>query len=234
MNPPGHAGPPGDLIGEYLAQLRAALPVPRRKAELILAEAEDHLRETVSAGMAAGMTEPEAQQAAISSFGAVRAVVRAHQARYRRIGAIFGDLVLAAWKLASLVVLAIGVGGLALMAVIQLTSPLNVRVPGGTINAINEDPRWILFGVVSVLGVVLLTGYWLARRVQRRHAPEREMLARFFPAVAVSFFSAIGLVVLGFTWDGTLFSGAIFFAVAFLALAVGYSARMVQALLRRG
>ena len=39
---------------------------------------------------------------------------------------------------------------------------------------------------------------------------------------------------LAFTWDRALFSGAIFFAVAFLAVAAGYDARMVQALLRRG
>ena len=34
-----------------------------------MAEAEDHLRETTAAGLATGMTEREAQQAAISAFG---------------------------------------------------------------------------------------------------------------------------------------------------------------------
>ena len=51
------SGAPG-LIAGYLA-------------ELIAAETEDHLRETAAAGMAIGMTELEAQQAAISSFGPV-------------------------------------------------------------------------------------------------------------------------------------------------------------------
>ena len=46
-----------------------------------MAEAEDHLRETAAAGVAAGMTEIEAQEAAISAFGSVRAVVRAHQTK---------------------------------------------------------------------------------------------------------------------------------------------------------
>jgi hypothetical protein len=55
-------------------------PGPGR-AELIAAEAEDHLRETAAAGMEIGMTELEAQQAAISSFGPIRAVVRAHRRR---------------------------------------------------------------------------------------------------------------------------------------------------------
>ena len=64
----------GDLIAGYLAELRAGLWVPAAEAELIVAEAEDHLRETAAAGLAVGMTELEAQQAAISSFGPVRAV----------------------------------------------------------------------------------------------------------------------------------------------------------------
>jgi hypothetical protein len=66
-----------------LARRAAGPPAvePAPEAELILAEAEDHLRETAAAGLAIGMTEREAQEAAISSFGPVRAVVRAHHAR---------------------------------------------------------------------------------------------------------------------------------------------------------
>ena len=38
-----------DLIGEYLTQLRARLLTSPRQAQLILDEAEDHLRESVAA-----------------------------------------------------------------------------------------------------------------------------------------------------------------------------------------
>jgi hypothetical protein len=55
-----------DPIQGYLAQLRASLRT--RDADRILAEAEDHLHETVSAGLAAGLTEREAHEAAISAF----------------------------------------------------------------------------------------------------------------------------------------------------------------------
>ncbi len=75
-----HDMTPGDPIEEYLHQLRAGLRAAPHQAEVILAEAEDHLRETAAAGLAIGMTEREAQEAAISSFGQVRAVVRAYQA----------------------------------------------------------------------------------------------------------------------------------------------------------
>ena len=70
-----------DLIAGYLAELCGGLRIPAAEAELILAEAEDHLRETAAAGLATGMTEREAQQAAISSFGPARAVARAHGRR---------------------------------------------------------------------------------------------------------------------------------------------------------
>jgi hypothetical protein len=40
-----------DLIAGYLAELRAGLWVPAAEAELIVAEAEDHLRETAAAGL---------------------------------------------------------------------------------------------------------------------------------------------------------------------------------------
>jgi putative ABC transport system permease protein len=67
-----------DLIAQYLAELRASLcTAPQRTAE-ILAEAEDHLRESAAASLAAGRSEREAQEAAISAFGSVPTVTRAN------------------------------------------------------------------------------------------------------------------------------------------------------------
>jgi len=100
---------PRDPIAGYLAELRAGLRSPAAEAELIVAEAEDHLRETAAAGMAAGMTELEAHQAAIASFGPVRAVVRAH----RRPAVTAGEAALAAWKVTALLATTAGAGGLA-------------------------------------------------------------------------------------------------------------------------
>jgi len=105
------SGASTDLIAGYLAELRAGLWVPAAEAELIVAEAEDHLRETAEVGIEIGMTELEAQQAAISSFGPVRAVVRAHR---RRI-ITSGDAAMAGWKLTGLLTATIGIGGLAKM-----------------------------------------------------------------------------------------------------------------------
>jgi hypothetical protein len=78
------AGTARNPIPGYLAKLRAGLRVPTAGAELILAEAEDHLRETAAAGMVVGMTETETQQATISSFGPVSAVIRVNRRRPSR------------------------------------------------------------------------------------------------------------------------------------------------------
>jgi hypothetical protein len=121
---------PRDLIGAYLDELRRGLRVRSGEAELILAEAEDHLRETAAAGLAVGMTEREAQEAAISSFGPVRAVTRAHLAR--AAGPV--TMVMAAWKLVSLLLLASGVSGMAIVVLTgftrRVTDPGQLFMPG--------------------------------------------------------------------------------------------------------
>jgi hypothetical protein len=109
---------PRDLIEEYLGELRSRLELAPEEAALVVAEAEDHLRETTACGLTAGMTEHEAQLAAISAFGSVTAVVRAHASRPagfirgRTPAAVLRDLVLAGWKLAGTGLIAIGVSGL--------------------------------------------------------------------------------------------------------------------------
>ena len=112
---------PRDRIEEYLSELRASLELAPEDAELVVAEAEDHLRETVACGLATGMTEQEAQLAAISAFGSINAVVHAHASRPARFikgrtpAAILGDLILAAWKLAGTGLIAVGVSGLVVL-----------------------------------------------------------------------------------------------------------------------
>lgn len=107
-----------DPIEEYLSDLRTRLELPAEEAELVVAEAEDHLRETVACGLETGMTEHEAQLAAISAFGSVTAVVRAHASRPagfirgRTPTAVIGDLILAGWKLAGAGLVAVGISGL--------------------------------------------------------------------------------------------------------------------------
>lgn len=198
-------------IEEYLAGLRASLRVAPGQAELIVAEAEDHLRETAAAGVAAGMTELEAQEAAISAFGSVRAVVRAHQAepghlvKGRTAAAVLGDLVLAAWKLAGVGLIAVGASGL-LVALMNtaLGRPFTGQAPAGTRFSKGDCAYWMSLwpgartcaaahmleassdGVVlrvaaGIAGAGLVGAYAMVRYLQRRRGRAGRPAGRLLP-----------------------------------------------------
>jgi hypothetical protein len=250
-----------DLIAGYLAELRAGLWVPAAEAELIVAEAEDHLRETASVRMEIGMTELEAYQAAISSFGPVRTVVRAH----RRRTMTAGDAVLAAWKLTGLLAAIVGTGGLA--AVFWLHSPLawatGIRMvqasPGlcqCSMNAVLITGPAVMalpFAAMAAGGLALLATRRLAtRRLGRPGTSGRDPLSS---AVTASFFllvtalllalnvSGVGAVTQMGDWTTPISSGSSTTTVPLvpgvilagcLAAAVGYGLQTALRLARRG
>ncbi len=228
-----------DLIGEYLDQLRANLRVAPGEAELIVAEAEDHLRETAAAAVAIGMTEGEAQEAAISTFGPVQAVVRAHQVRRGRIAAVAGDAAAATWKLASLLVLATAAGGLGgdiMRAMHPMPQPVVIMSNPIVLHPLHHAPIHFMVTVAAaVCGAILLTGYSLVRRRQQRRGRLRgPLVGGAFPAVAAGFFCAVILALLGLSWsDPGAPSYPGLFIVAYLAMAIGYAARAARTLRRR-
>jgi hypothetical protein len=160
-----------DLIAGYLEELYAGLRIPAAEAELIAAEAEDHLRETAAAGLAIGMTEREAQEAAISSFGPVRAVVRAH----RRRGVTAAAAAMAAWKLAALLATTVGAGGLAGMGIFTY---LLRSAPGG-LGLV--PPVLVIYAAMAVGGPVMLA----TRRLTGHGTLGRDLLS---PGVTASCF----------------------------------------------
>jgi hypothetical protein len=228
----------GNLIDAYLAELCASLRVT--DAELILAEAADHLHESVAAGLAIGMTERAAQEAAISAFGSVRAVVRAHRSRHVQVA---GDLVLAAWKLGWTGMFAIAGSGLVALAMNHLFGPGFVgRARHGASYPAAKCQYWLsiwhgahtcaqaamlenssdavslrVFGGI-VCGLVLLSGYLVARALWRKRAGPA-LPQGFLPAAAVAVFGlgAVGLGLITLTGSpvgvrtgpGTYLSGAL-------------------------
>jgi hypothetical protein len=209
-----------DLIARYLAELRTSLRT--RDADLVLAEAEDHLRESAAAGLAIGMTEREAQEAAISAFGSVRAVVRAHNRRSRQV---LADLVLAGLKLGSAGLFAAAASG---VVALVMNHVFGRSFVGGTHGSGAEFTRaqcqhWMTIwsgartcGQAAMLeassdavslriiagglgGAVLLAGYLLAVRYWRRGVPV--LPTAFFPLAAAAAFTtgALALVVCTFT-----------------------------------
>jgi hypothetical protein len=209
-----------DLIARYLAELRTSLRT--RDADLVLAEAEDHLRESAAAGLAIGMTEREAQEAAISAFGSVRAVVRAHNRRSRQV---LADLVLAGLKLGSAGMFAIAASGVVALVMNHVFGRSFVGGTHGSGDAFTraQCQHWMAIwsgartcGQAAMLeassdavslriiagglgGAVLLAGYLLAARYWRRGVP---VLPRaFVPLAAAAAFTtgALALVVCTFT-----------------------------------
>lgn len=207
----------GDPVEEYLDQLYAKLHVAPREGRRILAEAEDHLREAVAGGLAAGLTHREAQEQAISAFGPVSAVVRAHEARRGRpaVAVLLGDLTMSGWLLLLVGLIAVGASGL--VAAI-MNAALGPRFVAGNPDAsglsaaachgylalwpaahscaqavmleISSDAV-SLRGAGGIAGLILLAGYLLARRWH----PRTVLPDAFVPTVAVSLFGAAGAVL---------------------------------------
>jgi hypothetical protein len=179
-----------DQIAEYLDRLRSGLLASRGRTQLILDEAEDHLRESAAAGMAAGLTEAEAQQAAIASFGSVRAVVGAHAAaRHGAAIATMTEVVLAGWQLIAIYLLADFVAGLAW----QLVGGRVIRLIWG----VASYPTTVAWVGAGVVGVALLGGLALIRYWQRRSGRVRPRLLGTYspiPGAIVMFFLAALIV----------------------------------------
>jgi hypothetical protein len=207
----GMTGTARDLIAGYLAELRAGLPVAPGQAELILAEAEDHLRETAAAGLAIGMTEREAQEAAISSFGPVRTVIRAHRSRAVTAGAA----AMAAWKLAGLLAATVGAGGLAGLGIFAFM--LRSAPPGppgitgvGPVQLVQAGPDpvmtpLVVYAAMAAGGLALLatrrlvTRRLATRRLARRGTAGRDPLS---PAVTAGSFLLASALLFALTVSG--------------------------------
>lgn len=207
-----------DPVRQYLHRLRAGLRGPG--AGRILAEAEDHLREGTAAGLAAGLAEHEAAEAAISAFGSVRSVIRAHQTRRARAALALSGLAAASAKVTGLFLVAFSVSSLVLIA------HLPASVPGAWVAGV------VVQHVASgVVGLTVLAGCHLLRRFRRR--PDEVALAgsgRLFPLGAVTLFGGAAATLVLLRLIGAVPVG-LPPIVACLALGVGYTVRI--RLLRR-
>ena len=212
-----------DLVEDYLDQLYVSLRTTPREARRIIAEAEDHLRESVEAGLAAGLTEREAQEAAVSSFGSVRAVVRAHARRVPPV-AVFGELVMAAWKLGSIALLAVAGSGVVADLMNRFLGRQfvggNPAAPGpvpvaacrywmsiwpgthscGTAAMLERSSDAVSLRVIVLIpGLIALAVYVLARRFLRKRGWPGEVLPDgFVPTVAACLF---GVLTAGLVWS---------------------------------
>lgn len=236
-----------DLIAQYLAQLRAGLRTPPERTEQILAEAEDHLRESAAAGEATGLTERAAQEAALAAFGQVGAVVRAHR---RPAAALLAEIGMAAMKLAAVYLLTMPAAGLAAAilnkVLLQLAAPAGVKfvaAPAGY----SYSRTIVVLAVSAAAGLALLAVYRRARYRRTRGTRRRgdrepaALLGGYFPLAAVICTLILVLFVIpmlravrvpGATFAAAPGLSAVVTFGAF-AVAVGYAVRMAWILLRQ-
>jgi short-chain Z-isoprenyl diphosphate synthase len=223
-----------EVIRQYLDQLRLSLRIP--ETGRILVEAEDHLREAAAAGTAAGLTQTEAQQAAITGFGPVRAIVYAHLTRHGRAAAVIADLALALWRVAAFYLLAgFAVGLYELLTTSGAAActawSRSCRVLPGmpettTVAAVT------VWAVTGMAGVALLAAYFLVRRFQRRRGRVWSVpLGGYFPLMAtvVSVAAGAGLL-LADTSRAAFMPGTAVIIYAAVGLAVTYGLRMCRML----
>jgi hypothetical protein len=212
------------MVDEYLRQLRASLRTRPAETNRILAEAEDHLRESVAAGLSAGLTRVEAEEAAISAFGSVRTVVRAHQTGRSRAAEVLAECCLAWSKLAGLFLLAFSVVGVAGLAFVEVGGASTIPVASSALEHL----------AAGAAGLLLLAGYHLARRRRRRGTRVVTRSAtRYFPLVAVIVFGGGAVAQVLLKVSGTV-PGVGPALLTSLVLAAGYTARIGWMLRPRG
>lgn len=210
-------------IEEYLRELRASLRTPADLTSRILVEAEDHLKDSVAAGLAAGLTETEAAEAAISSFGSVRAVVRAHETRRGRAGVVLGDLTVTA-----------GAALLLVFAVAMLALVVGLVIGPHHAGAQRPDDDGPSSAVLVVLasgpvGIIVLGGYLAVSHLRRR---------RGRPAPASGPGTQAGIVIFGATFVvlsllnalGLSFPGGVPAGIVSLGMVVTCAVRMFRKL----
>jgi hypothetical protein len=195
----------GDPIGEYLAELRAGLRTPPARTAEILAEAEDHLRESAAAARRAGhLSEAAAQRAAVEAFGPAKAVTRAHRPRATAFAAAAG---LKAWPLlAAYLLLSAVAGALLLCGEVVTSGHAFTRATATdllrgdrkiTIFTLTGAPHLAqavaVFGGCALAGGLLVAGLLFVRPRSRRSGLALLRLPRGLVPLA----AAIGLIALG-------------------------------------
>jgi HAAS len=230
-----------DLIARYLAQLKAGLRTTPERAGQILAEAEDHLRESAAAGEAMGITERDAQEAAIAAFGGARAIARAHR---RPVAAALAEAGMAAMKLGAVYLLTVSAIGWSAVLLEKMARRIPVSPGTKIVLAPVGYTRTIeVLTVLAAIGLALLAGYRLARRWRAAGAlaPPGELLGGFFPLVAMICMLIVVLCVLPllrtltFPGEGLASAPGIPASVTFggAAVAIGYAIQMARILLRQ-
>jgi hypothetical protein len=251
-----------DLEG-YLDELSRRLHGSGDEVRRVLIESEAHLRDSIDAGVAAGLEERAAARSALDRFGTAAQVAEAANkafwdaTRWSVYGAVAGMLVFLA--AAGMIVVGVSAGVASLVASLTSTHavfglPAAVQMPAescahwlavqpgtitcqqaGTLEAADDLTRSM--ALVGILGVILLAAYGIVRRRGRGRA--RVLPPVLAPAVGTSVFgsAAVGFAALA-AGNAVLFmtwgAGLWWTLAGCSALAAGVSAWLLTRALSHG
>jgi hypothetical protein len=105
-------GARGDAVEDFLDRLLVSLSGSPRRVRHTLSEVEAHLRDAVDEGVAAGLSEPEAQEWAVERMGPVHTVTGGPAVLSRPSGALMRRLTLTAALVGGAALTALGGAGL--------------------------------------------------------------------------------------------------------------------------
>ena len=133
-------------IESYLDELfLATRTLPARQARYLLAETEAHLRDAAEAAVASGLSEPAAEQAALTDFGSVADLVGRERNRLRTpLRVVAGQVARTGFVLGSIGAIAVGLSG-AVAALVYWIGGAGAIAPAphaGDLTAANRS-RWI-------------------------------------------------------------------------------------------
>jgi hypothetical protein len=205
-----------DPVERYLDQLLAELHGTAGNIRRVLAEVEHHLRDAIDEGTAQGLPLEEARRRALERFGSPRTVARQFASPARRLvsAAVLGQLILAVALLGGIGLVAIGVSGVVAQGMgmafgktfVAGDPPGVTYTPARCADFLEYYPsapscadaavdhhfdETVQYRVAAgVLGLLVLGGWWLARR----RAPRSLGLLPdgFVATVGASLFGLVG------------------------------------------
>jgi hypothetical protein len=138
------ADAPGDVVEDYLDRLLVTLSGSPRQVRYTLAEVEAHLRDAVDEGIAAGLTESEAQAQAVQRMGPVTGVTGYRAGLTRPSLALARRLTLTAALIGGAGLVAIGGAGLAARALLAVKGAAFLTAPWPQASYTRADcARWL-------------------------------------------------------------------------------------------
>ena len=223
-------GAPGP-IDHYLDGLIAHLTLRPDRVRRVLAESEDHLRETAARYLDGGATRVDAERQAVLDFGPARTVARRFA---REEGRLLPDMLIAEFcvsfiLLAAIGLVAIGVSG-AVAAVMGAAfgQPFVAGDAPGVIYTADRCADFLRFHPeagdcagaavahhydevvwmrieTGVLGLLALGGWWLLRRRYPAGTGSRRLPRTFVPTATAALFGVAAIVLVGVGGMQTLF-----------------------------